>query len=147
MRAADSKGMPMGRFSVEFDAINHKDQIAAELGVLEPSRVRRVQLSGIVDTGATRLVLPASAAAELGLSSTGEITVRFADGRTAQKEVIGDVRLELSGRSSVFSAVVEPGRKDALIGAIVLEELDLIVDCITQQLLPRDPHGMFAEIE
>ena len=48
---------------------------------------------------------------------------------------------------SVFTADVEPGRTDALIGAIVLEELDFVPDCTRQALLPRDPHGLFAEIE
>lgn len=50
-------------------------------------------------------------------------------------------------RSSIFTAVVEPGRADALIGAIVLEELGLIPDCTRQSLVPRDPQGLFAEID
>ena len=48
----------------------------------------------------------------------------------------------------MFTAVVEPGRADALIGAIVLEELDFVPDCSRQALLPaRDPLGMIAEID
>jgi hypothetical protein len=42
---------------------------------------------------------------------------------------------------------VEPNRTDVLIGAIVLEDLDLLVDCRTQTLRPRDPGGIIAEIE
>ena len=34
-----------------------------------------------------------------------------------------------------------------MIGAIVLEELDLIPDSERQALVPRDPKGIFAEIE
>jgi hypothetical protein len=34
-----------------------------------------------------------------------------------------------------------------LIGAIVLEALDLLVDCRTQTLRPRDPKEIIAEIE
>jgi hypothetical protein len=51
------------------------------------------------------------------------------------------------GRDGVFSAIIEPDRKDALIGAIVLEELDLLVDCTTQTLRPRDPKEIVSEIE
>jgi hypothetical protein len=43
--------------------------------------------------------------------------------------------------------VVEPKRQDALLGAIVLEALDLLVDCTTQQVVPRDPSGPIYEIE
>jgi hypothetical protein len=54
--------------------------------------------------------------------------------------------LEIQGRSSVFTAVVEPGRTDALIGAIVLEELDFVPHFTRQVLLPRDRQGLIAEI-
>jgi hypothetical protein len=55
--------------------------------------------------------------------------------------------MEIQGRSSVFTAVVEPGRADALIGAIVLEELDFVPVCTRQALLPGDPLGMIADID
>ena len=100
-----------------------------------------------MDMGAARLVLPASVVTALGVPETGQVTVRFADGRRETKTIVGDVELSIQGRSSVFTAVVEPGRSDALIGAIVLEELDFVPDCTRQALLPRDPHGLIAEIE
>jgi hypothetical protein len=81
------------------------------------------------------------------LPEAGQITVWFADGRREPKTVVGDAQLEIQGRSSVFTAVVEPGRADALIGAIVLEELDLVPDCTRQALLPRDPCGLITEID
>jgi len=40
----------------------------------------------------------------------------------------------------------EPARMK-LIGAIVLEELDIVPDCTRQALQPRDPHGLIAEID
>jgi predicted aspartyl protease len=137
----------VGRFSVEFEVANHEDVVQAKKGFLPPEQVRRDRISGVVDTGASRFVLPASVVAALGLPETGQITVRFADGRREPKTVVGDVQLEIQGRSSVFTAVVEPGRADALIGVIVLEELDFVPDCTRGVLLPRDPHGLFAEID
>jgi len=137
----------VGRFSVEVEVANHEDVVKAKSGFLPPEHVRRSRISGVVDTGATRLVLPASVVAELGLPEAGQVNVRFADGRREPKTVVGDVQLEIQGRSSVFTAVVEPGRTDALIGAIVLEELDFVPDCTRQALLPRDPRGLFAEID
>lgn len=76
-----------------------------------------------------------------------ETPVRYADDRKAKRKLVSDVQLELLGRESVFSAVVEPRRTTALIGAIVLEELDFIVDCARQTLRPRDPDGIVSEIE
>jgi hypothetical protein len=39
------------------------------------------------------------------------------------------------------TAIIEPKRETALIGAIVLEYLDLLVDCTAQKVVPRDPSG------
>ena len=137
----------VGRFSVEFEVANHEDVVQAKKGLLRPDQVRRSRISGVVDTGAARLVLPASLVAALGLPEAGEVTVKIADGRREPKTVVGDVQVEIQGRSSVFTAVVEAGRADALIGAIVLEELDFIPNCTRQALLPRDPLGLIAEID
>ncbi len=137
----------VGRFSVDFDVANYEDIVQARKGLMPPEQVRRARISGVVDTGATRLVLPASVVTALGLTEAGQITARFADGRREPKQIVGDAHIEIQGRSSNFTAVVEPGRDDALIGAIVLEELDLIPDCTRQALVPRDPQGLFTEID
>jgi hypothetical protein len=57
------------------------------------------------------------------------------------------VHLSFDGRESIFNAVVEPGRESALIGAIVLEDLDLLVNCTAQRLVPRDPKQIISEAE
>jgi hypothetical protein len=57
------------------------------------------------------------------------------------------VHLALKGRDGLFKAIVEPKRKDALIGAIVLEDLDLLVDCRRHRVHPRHPKQYVAEIE
>jgi predicted aspartyl protease len=136
-----------GRVTIEAKVSNQADRHLAEAGHLPPDQVRTMVLRGVVDTGAVMLVLPESAARQLGLTKTGETRVRYADHRTATREVVGDVEVEIGGRRSPFTAVVEPGRSEALYGAIVLEALDLIVDCGRQTLSPRDPDTMVTEIE
>ncbi|HVT30251.1 MAG TPA: retropepsin-like aspartic protease, partial [Lacipirellulaceae bacterium] len=126
---------------------NYRDIVLAEDGRLPSNKIRQTKVSGIVDTGAARLILPPAVAQELGLQPIGETGVRYADQRTARRAAVHNVWLELCGRGSVFSAILEPDRQDALIGAIVLEELDLIVDCTRNELRPRDPDRIVTEIE
>jgi hypothetical protein len=76
-----------------------------------------------------------------------KVVVRYADQRTATRRRVANVWLRLLEREGVFSAIIGPDRETALIGAIVLEELDLVVDCVTQTLHPRDPHHIVSEIE
>jgi predicted aspartyl protease len=142
-----TKEVTMGRTTLEFTIANNDDLALARSGGLAPDQVRRVTLQGVVDTGATRLVLPESAVKLLGLPSSGTATVRYADQRTASRELVKDVSVELLGRQGVFTALVEPDRTTALIGAIVMEDLDFLVDCVTQTLHPRDPNGIVSEVE
>ena len=137
----------MGRFSVSFVATNHEDVVFARAGARPTEQVRRVQMTGVVDSGEARLVLPEQVVNQLGLRECGETMARFADGRGAKRKVVEEVELTMLGRRGVFTAVVEPGRTDALIGAMVLEELDLLVDCGHQKLVPRDPNTTITEVE
>ena len=137
----------MGRFSVEVVIANFRDVALQPPDARIPDVVLHRSLSAVVDTGAARLVLPESVVAALDLQYDGEATVRYADHRRETRRVVRGVWLELLGRHGVFSAIVEPNRTDALLGAIVLEELDLVVDCTTQSLHPREPDRILAEIE
>ena len=137
----------MGRFSVQLVVANNRDIVQAAPDVPIPDGVKHLVLSGVVDSGAARLVLPQRAVDELQLQTHGETTVRYADGRRQRRSVVSNVWLQLLGRDGVFSAVVETGREDALIGAIVLEELDLLVDCTSQALRPREADFILTEIE
>jgi len=137
----------VGRFSVEVELANHEDLFRAKAGLILPEQVRRSRVRGVVDTGVTRLVIPESVAQHLGLETSGNTKVRYADGRTAERAIVKDVHLAYGGRESVFNAIVEPGRESALIGAIVLEDLDFVVDCVGQCLTPRDPNQIISEVE
>ena len=81
------------------------------------------------------------------METKGSAKVRYADGRTAERTIVKDILLTYGGRESVFSAIVEPDRESILIGAIVLEELDFLVDCVGQRLVPRDPNQIVSEAE
>jgi predicted aspartyl protease len=136
-----------GRFSVELEIANNDELAAARLGLLPADQVRRETILGVVDSGATRLVLPEDLVKRLGLPLGDSVMVRYAEGRQAKRAGAEGVYVQLLGRHGTFSAIVEPKRKTALVGAIVLEDLDLLVDCGTQRLIPRDPSGATFEIE
>ena len=143
----NSQEKTMGRFSVEVELANNLDIHLAQSGHLASDKVRRARVRGVVDSGATRLVLPETVANLLGLTVSGRAGVRYADGRLAERNIVQDVHLSYGGRQSVFNAIVEPGRESALIGAIVLEDLDFLIDCGAQKLVPRDPKQIISEVE
>ena len=137
----------MGRFVVKLELANFRDRVLADEGRLAADRVRTVTWDGVVDSGASHLVLPKKIAMKLGVPVVGKTRVRYADQRKALRDVVESVEVQLLGRRGTFKAVVEPRRKDVLVGAIVLEDLDLLVDCRAQKLRPRDPRFIIAELE
>ena len=137
----------MGRVSVDVELANNDDVVLARLGAIPPEQVRRVRLNGVVDSGATSMVIPEKIAQQLGLTIVGRTKVRYADERVAERDVATGLHVSCCGRDDTFRAVVEPSRDSVLIGAIVLEALDLIVDCGKQQLVPRDPRYIISYAE
>ncbi|MGD0091506.1 MAG: aspartyl protease family protein [Planctomycetota bacterium] len=137
----------MGRFTATMVVANNQDVQMARGGASSPDKIRSVTIDGVVDSGAANLVLPRRIAQQLGLNVVGQAKVRYAGQRRAKRQLVEEVRVEILGRHGAFQALVEPARETALIGAIVLEALDLVVDCTIQKLRPRDPRGIVAEIE
>lgn len=137
----------MGRISVDVELANNDDLAQARRGHIKADQVRRLTIRGVVDSGATRLVIPQSVATRLGLDMAESVGVQYADGRTAERPMATGIHLTWGGRGSVFNAIVEPDRESALIGAIVLEDLDLLIDCTRGMLRPRDPRHIISEIE
>ena len=137
----------MGRLTVDVDLANYEDLVKVNIGALVSESVRRVRCQAVVDTGATHLILPERVVQELGLTPYKRARVIYADNRTAERTMVQGVRVELLDRDGEFQAIIEPGRETALIGAIVLETLDLMVDCKNQKLVPQHPEGIVAIIE
>jgi hypothetical protein len=135
------------RFSVELEVANYGDLTLRDRGLLQPDQVRRETIRGVVDSGAAKLVQPEAVVKRLGLSLGNPINVRYADGRRGRRREVKGIFVQLFGRDGTFSAISEPKRDTALIGAIVLEDLDLLVDGSAQRLIPRDPSGPIYEIE
>ena len=108
-----------------------------------------IELTVKVDTGATMMVLPGWLQEQLQFPVIRRRLVRYANEETVEREVVYGVEVTVCGRTGVFEAVIEPAKRYGLLGAIVLEALDLIADTRSQRLYvnPRSPDLPMAEIE
>jgi predicted aspartyl protease len=108
-----------------------------------------IELRVKVDTGATMLVIPWWVQERFSFPIIRKQSVKYADERREQRDVAAGVEIEVCCRKGVFSAVVEPKKEYGLLGAIVMEELDLIVEPRELKLYPnpRSPDIPMAEIE
>jgi predicted aspartyl protease len=94
------------------------------------------------------LVLPMAVVRKLRLHKSHQVGVRYANGRVESKGVYGVVTAELRGRSGHFDVLAEENGTQPLIGQIVLEQLDLIIDlkrrCVAPN--PQSPDVPMVEI-
>jgi clan AA aspartic protease len=106
------------------------------------------EVDAVVDPGATMLVLPQNLVDELNLRKIPEATVKYADNHRRQKSVYAGVLVEIKGRVGSFDVLAEEEGTEPLIGQMVLEELDLVVEPRTRTLMPnpRSPEMPMVEI-
>lgn len=143
----DITKQPKGLFPVELEIANQGDRVQAERGLIQPDKVHRMHVRAIVDSRVMRMVIPGSVAEQLRLEISGVTRAVYTDGSSAQRPMARNIHLRCGGREGVFTAVVEPGRESVLIGAIVLQDLDFLVDCANERLVPRDPKQIISEVE
>jgi len=113
------------------------DYFNAETGIISPDDIRSAEVEALVDAGANMLVLPAEVVKQLGLVEIQRRKARYADGRTAVRSVVSSVRVEIAGREGEFDVLAENAGTMPLIGQVVVEELDLIVDPRSKELRPN----------
>lgn len=109
----------------------------------EPARTTVVRC--LVDTSAVLTLLPEDVAEHLGLQAIGKVIVRLADEQRKELVKAGPLRIDIGGRSGYFDCLLGPPNGEVLLGQIVLEELDLIVDCVQQRVTPR-PESPFLPL-
>ena len=98
---------------------------------------KSLEVEAVIDTGATMVVLPRDIVEELGLRKMREVKVRYANNKVETKPIYGVVNIELKGRSANLDVLVEEKGSQPLMGQVLLELLDLIVEPKTRKLIPN----------
>jgi clan AA aspartic protease len=108
----------MGTFTVRVD-------------VGDPVRRRFVPVDVLVDTGSTYTVLPRGLLEELGVEAHRRGRFELADGTIVERD-LGRAWVRFGDRLEYTLVVFGD---DALLGAVTLEEFNLVVDPIKQRLV------------
>jgi clan AA aspartic protease len=124
----------MGQVHVQVILTNHREVVMARLGQLDASRVHRYETEALIDTGAVRSAIPAAVAERLGLFRLRKTEAKYADGRVEEVDMTEAVTVEILGRETEMAPMILG--EQILLGVIVLEGLDLMVDCNRNRLVP-----------
>jgi clan AA aspartic protease len=138
----------MGLVMTKIKLTNALDLRAATDGALPPEAVRSVEVEALADTGAIELCIPEEIAELLGVPITRTRRVTVADGRKLEVTVVGFLEIDVLGRGTLAEAIVLPRGTRPLLGALQLEQLDLVVVPRTGEVIgnPAHPDGPLIPI-
>ena len=125
----------MGAVYAEITVKNSADVVMAKEGRIREDEVRAITVTAMVDTGAGTLVINEEQSAKLGLYAYREGSALLADGRRITCKITHPVEIDWKDRSTSCEAVVIPGAKTVLMGAIPLEGMDIMIDPKNQELV------------
>lgn len=122
-RIARTMAVNMGTFSVKF-TIKHP---------AHPEH--KLDLEGLVDTGALYTQVPAELIAQIGITTSGVRAVHYADGA---KDTVPVAKADIAVNGVETATMVLCGKPNSLVllGAVTLESLGLGVDPVHKRLIP-----------
>ncbi|MDR3336768.1 MAG: clan AA aspartic protease [Treponema sp.] len=118
----------MGTVYAEITLRNAGDAANVKRGFIKEQEVHETTVKALVDTGAMTLVINEEIRQRLGLRIESKRSAELADGGKQFFEVTEPVHIRWKNRDTACRALVLPGASETLLGAIPLEDMDLIVD-------------------
>ena len=134
----------MGLVYAEIDLISNDDLVLHRRGYLAEEKIKQVTVNALVDSGAYMLCINENIKAQLDLPVIEKQFSRLADETLLELEIVGPVEIHFENRSTSVRAMVLPGNSEVLLGAIPMEDMDVLIDPKRQRLIVNPEHPYVA---
>ena len=116
----------------------------AKIRLENPKRpdLQAIEVEALADTGAPFLCIPDNIRIQLQLEATSQKEVATADGRRSLQPYVGPIRIQFENRECYVGAVVLGD--DVLLGAVPMEDMDLVVIPSARRVAVNPEHPNFA---
>jgi len=130
----------MGLIYAEIELINGGDLELARRKFIGEDEVKRMTITALVDTGSYMLAINENIQAQLQLPVVEKRKAQMANGHILDCDVVAPVEIRFKNRRSACSAIVLPGDAEPLLGAIPLEDMDVLIHPLRQELIVNPDH-------
>ena len=134
----------MGLVYAEIDLISGDDIVLHRRGFIEKEEIKQTTVTALVDSGAYMLSVNENIKTQLDLPVIEKQFVTLADESTIEVEIVGPVEVHFEDRSTTVRAVVLPGDAEVLLGAIPMEDMDVLIHPREQKLVVNPKHPYVA---
>jgi clan AA aspartic protease len=130
----------MGLVYADIKLMNSDDIALNRRGYLKKNEIRQMRVSAMVDSGAIMLCINQNVKNQLGLVAIDMQTAQLADSTMVELEMVGPIELHFENRSVRCDALVLPGESEILLGAIPMEQMDVLIHPKSNRLIVNPEH-------
>jgi clan AA aspartic protease len=136
----------MAHVHAEIEIINGGDIELARRGYIDKDEIKRMWITVLVDSGSFMLAINQNIREQLQLPVVEKRKALLADNTIVECEVVAPVEIRFKNRRSTCSAFVLPGNAEPLLGAILMEDMDVLIHPLRQELIVNPKHPYFAQM-
>lgn len=137
----------MGLVYAEIELINGDDLGLVRRNLMDQDEVKRMTIKALVDTGSYMLCINEEIQAQLDFPIVEQRKAETADGRILEFDVADNVQVRFKNRATTCRAMVLPGDSEPLLGAIPLEDMDVLIHPQREELIVNPDHPYFAQMK
>lgn len=137
----------MGLTYADIELINAGDIALARRYVISEDEIKRLHVNLLVDTGAYNLCINETIQSQLDLPFVEKRKGQLANGSIEEYDMVGPVVLKFKNRQTVCNALVLKGDNEPLLGAIPLEDMDVLIHPLRQELIVNPEHPYYAQMK
>jgi clan AA aspartic protease len=137
----------MGVVYAEIELINSVDVENAKRYRIGEEEVRRMRLDMLVDSGAYMMAINETIQSQLEIPFMEKRKVQLASGQVVEYDVVGPIEVRFANRRAICTAFVLPGDSEPLLGAIPMEEMDVLIHPKRQELVVNPQHPNYAVLK
>ncbi len=139
--------MQMGLIYADIELINGDDLALARKHIIGEDEIKRIHVNMLVDTGSVYMCINETVQEQLQLAIVEKRKGQLADGRVVEYDVAGPIEVRFKNRRCVVDAMVIPGDNELLLGAIPLEDMDVVIHPYRRELIVNPDHPYFAQMK
>jgi clan AA aspartic protease len=137
----------MGTVYADIELINAGDLEMVRRHLMDKDEVKRMVVSMLVDSGAYMMAINESIQEQLQLPFKEVRKSVMADGSIVEHDVVGPIEVKFKNRTATCNALVLPGNTEPLLGAIPMEEMDVLIHPLRQEMIVNPAHPYYAELK
>jgi len=137
----------MGLVYADLEIINTIDIALAKKSIIGEEEIKSLRVNALVDTGAYNMCINEIIQSQLELPFVEKRTGVLANGEIETYDLVGPLTIKFKNRTTICNALVLPGNNEVLLGAIPMEDMDVIIDPKKQTLEVNPEHPYFAQMK